>query len=783
MPDSRSRLQDVLSDRYQLERELGKGGMATVFLARDVKHDRPVALKVLHPELATSLGPERFQREIRLAARLQHPHILTVHDSGEDAGLLWFTMPYVEGESLRDWLGRDTQLSVEEALQIARQAAQALEYAHAHGVIHRDIKPENLLLTHDGNTLVADFGIARGLGEGDQQLTETGFAVGTPAYMSPEQASAEKVLDSRTDVYSLGAVLYEMLAGEPPFTGPTAQAIIAKRLSGPVPSLRVVRPEVPEGVDRAVRKALAPIPADRYATMTEFRAALDSSPSGQYAATPRAGRRMAVGIAAALVVVLAVASYSLRKGRQGTPSDDSPPNSAAVLPFTDQSPGKDQEYFSDGLTEELTTALARLPRLRVVARSSAFQFKGTTIDVREVGRRLGVGALLEGTVRRSGNRLRVSAQLVNATDGYELWSDSYDRDVADVFQVQEDIARAITTALRVRLAGGNDSALRRRPTGDLGAYDLFLKGRFAWNQRTESTLIQAARYFEQAVARDSGFSRAWAGLADAYVLLPVYSSMPPAAAWPRAKAAALKAIALDSSSVEAYTSLAYGTMLYDWDWAASERAFRRAIAADSTYPTAHQWYGDFLSGRGRLDEALIQMNQAQRLDPLSRIIGTEFGWVYNALYRPTEADSALARVLRLDPNYAQALFILAQVRIEQKRYPEAIAAGRRSLEMGGFFGHGAATLVAAYARAGDRGSALALLDTLKARSAHEYVAPFELAVAYANLGDRDRAFAALDQGIKERDVLLPENFFEPLLDPLKQDPRYGRVAALLRGTQ
>ena len=753
--------------------------MATVFLARDLKHDRPVALKVLHPELAASLGSERFQREIRLAARLQHPHILAVHDSGEDGGLLWFTMPYVEGESLRDRLTRETQLPVEEALRIAGQAAQALEYAHQHGVIHRDIKPENLLLTRDRNTLVADFGIARGQHEGDRRLTETGLAIGTPAYMSPEQAAADKAVDARTDVYSLGAVLYELLAGEPPFTGPTAQAIMAKRLSGPVPSLRVVRPDVPAGIDQAVRKALAPIPADRYATMEEFRAALDQPRSGEYAATLRTSRRLAAGIAAALVVTLIAAVY-LRIGRHGA-TLDSLPNSAAVLPFIDQSPGKDQEYFSDGLTEELTTALARLPGLRVVARSSAFQFKGATIDVRDVGQRLGVGALLEGTVRRSGNRLRVNAQLVSARDGYELWSDSYDRDLADVFQVQEDIARAITTALRIRLAGGTDSALHRRPTGDLEAYDLYLKGRFAWNQRTTATLTQAARYFEQAVARDSGFSRAWAGLADTYVLLPIYGSMPPATAWPTAKGAALRAIALDTSSAEAYTSLAYGTMLYEWDWAASERAFRRALAADSSYPTAHHWYADFLAGRDRLQEALAQMQQAQALDPLSRIIGTELGWICISLHRPDEADSALARVLRLDPNFAQAMFVQGQVRIEQKRYPEAIAAVRRALEVGGFFGHGAATLVAAYARGGDRASAVALLDSLKTRSAHEYVAPFEMAVAYGNLGDLDHAFAELDRGIRERDVLLPENFFEPLLDPLKADPRYGRVAALLRG--
>jgi serine/threonine-protein kinase len=772
--DAISRLTSALEGRYRNPSLLGQGGMATVYLAQDLKHGRRVAIKVLRPEVAAAIGAERFLAEIRTTANLQHPHILPLYDSGSVAEYLYYVMPYVEGGTIRDRLAREIQLPVNEALRIVREAAQALEYAHLHGVIHRDIKPENLLLTPDGNTLVADFGIARDAGDG-RRLTETGLSIGTPSYMSPEQASAEKTIDARTDVYSLGAVLYELLAGEPPFTGPTAQAIIAKRLSAPAPSLKVVRPEVPEAVDRVISHALARVPADRYATMTEFRATLDSLLLEQHVAAPSSRRGMRVGLlVAALAGILAVTGYFLLPGRRGGATGEASAQSAAVLPFNDESPGKDQEYFSDGLTEELTTALARLPGLRVVARSSAFQFKGSSVDVREVGRRLGVATILEGSVRRSGNRLRVSAQLVSAKDGYELWSDSYDRDQSDVFRVQEEIARAITGALRVRLSGGHDSALSRRPTRDLEAYDLYLKGRFAWNQRTETTLMQSAQYFEQAVARDSEFSRAWAGLADAYTLLPIYSSMSPATAWPRAKAAALRAIALDSSA-EAYTSFAYGTMLYEWDWAASERAFRRAIAVDSAYPTAHHWYADFLAGRGRLDEALLEMGRAQELDPLSRIIGSEVGWMYNSLHRTDEADSALARVLQLDPNYAQALFVLAQIRIEQKRYPEAIAAARRSLEVGGFFGHGFATLVATYARAGERAKAMALLDSLTARKPH----PSELAIAYANLGDRDRAFALLDRGIKERDVLLPENFFEPLFDPLKSDPRYRRVTALL----
>jgi tetratricopeptide (TPR) repeat protein len=392
-----------------------------------------------------------------------------------------------------------------------------------------------------------------------------------------------------------------------------------------------------------------------------------------------------------------------------------------------------------------------------------------------------VGTVLEGSVRRSGNRLRVNAQLVNTANGYELWSETYDRNLADVFQVQEEIARAIVSALRVQLAGGRDSTLVDRPTEDLDAYDLYLKGLFAMNERSETTIPEAVHYFEQAVARDSGFARAWAGLADAYVLLPLYTGTSPATTWPRAKPAALRAIKLGGGLAEAHSALAYGTMLYDWNWAEAEREFQQAIAADPRYPTAHHWYADFLAGRNRLDESLTEMRRAQELDPLSRIISAETGWVYNSLHRSAEADSEITKVLRLDPNFSQALFVLGLIRIEQGRSREAIVAFRHALDSGGFNAHTAGALVWAYAAAGKRDSATALLDTLSARSAHEYIPPFAFAVAYTGLGDRDKAFYWLDRGVKERDVVLPETFFELLLDPLKQDSRYAAIATRISG--
>jgi serine/threonine-protein kinase len=772
-------LRVALADRYLIERELGRGGMATVYLARDLKHRRPVALKVLSSAVAVSLGADRFHREIDLAARLQHPHILTVFDSGDADGTLWFTMPFVEGESLRDRLRRERQLPLDDALRIATEAARALDFAHQHGVIHRDIKPENLLLTTDGSTLVADFGIARALGE-TGELTETGIVVGTPAYMSPEQAAGERALDARTDIYSLACVLYEMLAGEAPYTGLNPQALLAKRLSEPVPHLRTTR-EVPVEVERAVTRGLSRQAADRHASAGEFVRALQAA-AASTAAAPRATRpaRRVGRKASAALLTLALAGGAILLGRQRVASSHAasaaaPPASAAVLPFADLSPGRDQEYFSDGLTDELITALSRVEGIRVAARTSSFQFKGRQVDVREVGRQLDVASVLEGSVRRSGNRVRITAQLVSARDGYQLWADAYDRELADVFAVQEDIARSIISALQVRLGTRRSEALRARPTSDLGAYDLYLKGRFAWNQRTAAGMLEAVRYLEQAAARDSAFAKAWAALADAYVLVVPYAGASRAEMWPKARAAAGRALALDSASAEAHTALAYGAMIYDWDWPAAEASFRRAIAADSSYPTAHQWYADFLWGRGRLEEALREMQVAHRLDPLSLVIGSELGATYYLMRRYDEAEAQLREVLALDPNYAHALYIIGQVHLQQRRYPEAIAELRRSLELGGFQEDLSGALAFAYGVSGDRAAATRYAAELERRLASGGVGPFALALAYTGQGELTRAFTYLTRAIDERDIFLPEDFFDPLLDRLRADPRFAQL--------
>jgi serine/threonine-protein kinase len=754
-----------------LERELGRGGMATVYLAHDLKHDRPVALKVMRPELAATLGPARFLREVRLCARLQHPHILAVLDSGavEGSGVLWFTMPYVEGESLRGRLVRECQLPVADAVRIAREVADGLHCAHQHGVIHRDIKPENILLS-GGHALISDFGIARALAadEHGDHLTETGITLGTPQYMSPEQAAGDRALDPRSDVYSLGCVLYEMLAGEPPFTGPNQQAILAKRLTGPAPHASTVR-EIPALLDNAVARALARAPGDRFETSARFAEALETTTGAE--TSPRRWLRP-VALAAGVLAILVAGYFFVGRDASGNAP---PPASAAVLPFVDLSPTRDQEYFSDGLTEELITSLSQVEGLRIAARTSSFQYKGRSADVREVGRSLEVGAVVEGSVRRSGNRLRVAAQLVNVADGYQLWSQAYDREVTDVFAVQEEIARAIVEALRIELGVTDGAALSAVPTQNLEAYDLYLKGRFAWNQRSAAAITESVRYLEQAVARDSGFARAWAGLADAYILAVPYSGASREATWPKARAAAEKALALDSTLAEAHTALAYGTMIYGWDFPAAEASFRRAIVANPNYATGHHWYADLLAGRGRLEESLREMQRAHALDPLSRIIGAELGWIYYLMHRNDDAEAQIRRTLALDPNYPHGLLILGLIFLEEGRYPESIKALRQAIDLGGDYDLQHAALISAYARSGDRATALELLRDLMERSKRGEFGPFTLAIAYTGLGDTDRAIEALHRGIDERDIFMPEVFFDPLLDPLRADPRFRRV--------
>ncbi len=663
MADLRSILAASL-EGYTIERELGHGGMATVFLAHDLRHDRPVALKVLHADLAHALGPERFQREIRLAARLQHPHILTVFDSGETAGLLWFTMPYVEGESLRDRLTRERQLPVEDALRIAREAALALGYAHEHGVVHRDIKPENLLLTRDGSTLVADFGIARSLGGSETQLTETGLAIGTPAYMSPEQASGERDVTARTDIYSLGAVLYEMLAGEAPFTGPTAQAVIARRFSGEIPSIRRTRPAVPEPVEHAIMRALAVVPADRWSTAAEFARALAPAPDAAVttpmsvpgAMRPDAGGRRRRPSPALVMLVLGFAigagalfAWRQRHGESGPAGT----KLVAVLPF--ENLGKpDDEYFADGITDEVRGKLSKLPGLRVIAGGSSKEYKHTTKSLSAIAADLGVDYLLVAKVRWATGadgvpHVRVSPELVQVSGGTPTvrWQDGFEAATTDVFQVQADIAGQVAGALDLALGADQKQQLAERPTKSLAAYDAFLKAR-AIVADEPAALRRKADLLGQAVSLDSTFAEAWGELSRA--LSDLYSnSVPDPAVATRARSAAERALTLDPSGSGGQAAFGDYYLSVERDPVRAGEHVASGLQAEPNDAELLVMSARIEQSRGQAAAAVEHLQQARRIDPRSVRVLDQLQNTLVWLRRYPEALAASDEALALAP--------------------------------------------------------------------------------------------------------------------------------------
>jgi serine/threonine protein kinase/tetratricopeptide (TPR) repeat protein len=749
VPAFPDRLRAAVADRYRIEEEIGHGGMAAVYLAEDLRHARKVAIKVLLPGGggSQSYEPQRFLREIRIAARLSHPQILPVHDSGEFDGMLYFVMPYAGCETLRDRLTQEGALPIDTALRITRAVAAALGYAHRHNVIHRDIKPENILL-QEGEPVVADFGVATAIsaaGGDNVYITDRGFAVGTPAYMSPEQASAERDLDGRTDIYSLACVMFEMLTGKPPFSGSGARATMARHAIEAPPLVRSLRPTVTAAVENALQRALAKTPAERFSTMAEFCDALVAPPPPPTLLGPES-------------------------------------RAIAVLPFVNSSADPENEYFSDGITDELITALTKVEGLRVASRTSVFALKNAREDVRALGARLNVSAVIEGTVRKAGNRLRITVQLINVADGRTLWSERYDREMADVFAIQDEIAGTIVRTLRSTLLGELGDPTPVKYTANVRAYSLYLKGRFWWNRRSQAAIKEGIGFFEQAIQEDPGYALAYSGLADSYALDLDYRGAPVIEGMERARAEARKAIALDETLAEAHTSLGWVTFIYDWDWVGAEREFSRAIELNPRYSTARQWHSWFLAAMGRFDEALAEGRAAIELDPLSVSIRRSLGWLQYYARHFDGALENLRRALGMNPTSEETHRLLGLVYAQQGLYDEATASFREAVSNSESDMLSYAGLGHVAALRGRADEARAVLKELEERQRTRYVSPVALTMIQVALGDVDASFDLLEKAYQDRRGWLAYLRIEPILDPLRSDPRFRLLLERMRLT-
>ena len=824
---------------YRILRRLGKGGMGDVLLGEDTKqHGRKVALKVLPQELTRSESRlRRFKQEARAILALNHPNILTVFEIGESADSYYIATEYIEGETLRHCLWRGP-LKLDETIGVAIQVAMALEAAHATGIVHRDIKPENIMLrkdkfVRDRFVKVLDFGLAkltdRESSGADPEavtipITETspGAIMGTTGYMSPEQAQGD-VVDERSDIFSVGVIIYEMIAGQPPFKGKTESHTRVSIIDHePVPLLQHVS-TVPRQLDRIVSKALAKDRLKRYQTITDLKLDLEqlrdelhfsqtsdptrtisrsteaemlssmptvvrsqvdtiamSTQSSTADGRPHAKRNrwLAYGVLGLLAMIIIAGAVVFLSPSPAI-------NSVAILPFVNDSKDPNAEYLSDGLTESIINSLSQLPNLKVMSRNAAFRFKGSNLDPVEAGRNLNVGAVLTGRLVKFDDRLVIKTELIKVEDGSQLWGDEYDSSLADIFSVQDEVSKKISQSLRLRLSGEDEERLAKRYTKDAEAYQLYLKGRYFWNRRNEEGFRNGIEYFKRAEEKDPTFALAFSGLADSYALLCDIGAVRPVDEMPKAKAAAQKAVDADPTLAEAYTSRAFVRLAYDWDWLGAQNDFQQALKLNPKYPTAHQWYASYLMQMGKFSLAKAEIEEAQKLDPLSPIISANSG-LYS--YYEKNYDDAIAKykvTLHTDPDFWVARHYLALAHVQKGMYNEAIAELRALIKAPASGpipdqviqaeSEAAASLGFAYGMAGNQAEARAILSQLEALSQRRYVSPLYSAIVYAGLKDNEKAVENLNKAFDARHPGLVLIRIEPMFDGLRGDERFKQL--------
>ncbi len=754
--------------QYRVEEELGRGGMGVVYRAFDTQLRRPVALKVLPPEHDDDPDwQQSLLREARAAAALNHPNIIAVYEVGSDAGTGFIAMELVEGKPLQQ-IVPEGGLPFGQIVEFASQIAAALAKAHACGVIHRDLKPRNIMVTGDGLVKVLDFGLAKRIAGGEPETISmpADGIIGTPSYMSPEQARGEE-LDARTDLFSFGAVLYQMATGALPFPGAHTASVYGAVLGSTPAPLSRVSPTLPPELERIIGRALEKDREARYQSAKNMLADLLQLKMGANRGRRTASRVWAVVIGFVLLAVLAAWLYL---GRRQTI------DSLAVMPMSSIG----SEYLSDGITESLIRSISRLPKLRVMSRTSVFRYKGREIDPKAVGRELGVQAVLISRLSERGNDVSISAELVDARDNSHIWGGQYNRTLADIQTLQEDIGRAIAEQLRPKLSGEQQRALTSQPPRNQAAYQDYLKGRYHWNKRSGAGLTAAIEYFHSAIAKDPDFALAYTGLADSYLLLSLYTPAPPRESLQKAKAAALKALAIDEAAGEAHIALGQVKAWYDYDWPGAEKEFKKAIELNPGYATAHHFYARYLATVGRLEEAIVEIKIAQNLDPLSLAISADHGAFLFWHRRADEAIEQLRQTLAMDANFSLAHFWLGRAYELKGMYPEAIAEFQLGLRSTAGESLSISGLAHAYALSGQSGEARKILAELAARSKRGFFSPALIATIHAALGEKDEAFKRLMEAVEQRDqfiIALKTGF---LYDSLRGDPRFGELLHRLK---
>jgi eukaryotic-like serine/threonine-protein kinase len=741
---------------YQILSSLGAGGMGEVYRAHDSRLMRDVAIKILPRDVAQDAERlVRFEQEARAAGALSHPNILAVYDFGVYEHLAYLVEELLEGETLRNLIRRD-RVSARDAVQYGVQISSGLAAAHDKSITHRDLKPENIFLTRDGIVKILDFGLAKLEDPAPQQMvsqlpttpkTDPGMLIGTVAYMSPEQLRGQTA-DARSDIFSFGVVLYELLAGERPFQGQASAELMSSILRDEA-DYREITHKVPSELLRVLSHCLEKNPSNRFQSARDLTFAL----------------RM-------------IEANLFLQSERGISKPESTGQSIAVLPFMDMSPLKDHEYFCDGLAEELITALTKLPGLRVASRTSAFQYKNHQADIREIGRQLNVGTVLDGSVRKAGDRIRITAELINTDDGYHLWTEKYDRNLEDVFSIQDEIARTIVETLQLKLVGPSEQILVRRYTDNTEAYNLYLKGRHYWRFRTKSGLDRSIECFESAIAKDSSYALAYAGLGDTYSIMGFYGFTDPAKAYKLAMHAAEKSLELDPMLPEGHLSYGAALLYFDLNWERGEKSVRRSLELNPQFGMGYCWYSGFLTAAGRHQEGGDAIRKALELDPLSPLYSSFAGFHYYGMRRYDQALHELNKSLEIDPQFLLAHWYSGLCFMKKGLQDRAIDSFKRCAEISQDSTFFTSYLAVAIALSGDRERAYEIIREMEERTKTEYVAPLHFARVYLGLNDIDRVFVELEKAYEQRNVLM-YLIDAPEFDSIRSDPRYQALLAKL----